>query len=312
MNRLLFILTVFILLIISQLNGIDDKFIRLVYESKIPVAYNIKTDERHIYIFNDWYLYIYSYVNIWNPAIETAFQTTFPMTDVLNLGSNQIFICSPEPTIEITELDSLNKFGRIYFARRLLCNKAKREGALLYTSHAENGIEMFELGKGITPLKISSFSEKWGIIDFDAKYPYLHALNDFGYVNIGIEDLTNPKANGTNYDIVEGTVLCLNRNIVWVGARSTLLAVDITYPDNPVIINRYRFAYDINAIKAKGNELYVALKTSGLKILNISNPKKITEKNSFYLRTGINALALEDDYIFIAAGVQGWFILEYR
>jgi hypothetical protein len=107
-------------------------------------------------------------------------------------------------------------------------------------------------------------------------------------------------------------VLSVNRNIVWIGAGSTLLAVEITYPDHPAIINRYRFSSEILDLKARGNELFVALKSTGLNILDITNPKKISEKNSYYLRNGVTSLALEADYIYLGAGLKGWYVLEYR
>lgn len=292
--------------------GIDDKFVRLIYQSKTPIANNIKVLDQYVYINNDWNLYIYSVKNIWNPILETAFSSSFPITDVLNLDYNHIFICSHEPTNEITEIDSLNLYGRIYFIQSLTCNKARREGPLLYTTHRDNGMEISDISKGVMPQKLSSFSEKWGIIDLEAKYPVVHALNDFGYVNIDVSDLAYPKTNGYNYEIVDGTVLCVNRNIVWVGAGSTLLAIEVTYPDKPVIINRYRFSSEINDIKAKGDELFVALKTTGLRILDISNTKFIVEKNSFYLKTGINSIAIDGDNIYLGAGNQGWYLIEYR
>jgi hypothetical protein len=309
-STLLFIFA--LLVLVSSLQGVDNKFIRVISQIKTPVANNIKIDDQYVYVYNDWYLYIYSIQNLWNPLLETAYITTFPITDIQTINSNNIIVCSHEPTIEIAEIDSLNKFGRIYFAQKVICNKARREGPMLYTSHRENGLEIFDVSKGAWHQKISSFSGDWGLIDFDAKYPVVHALNDFGYVNIDITDLANPRTNGFNYEIVDGTILAVNRNIAWIGAKSTLYALDITYPEKPYIINRYRFSSEISDIKAKDNDLFVSLKSSGLKIMDISNPKNITEKNSFYFKTAINGIALQSDYIFLAVGNLGWIILEYR
>jgi hypothetical protein len=312
MKKIVPLLVAFTILGVNCLLGLDNKFLRVIYESRIPAVNNIKVFDQFAYVNNDWQLYIYSLRNIWSPTIETGFASTYPITDVFSLDNNYIYICSYEPTNEVTEIDSLNTFGRIYFMNRLTSHKVKREGATLYVSHRENGLEIFDIGRGVFPQKISSFSEKWGFLDIEAKYPYLHALNDFGYVALDISDLTNPRTIGTNYEIVEGSVLAVNRNVVWVGALSTLLAIDITYPENPVIVNRYRFSSDITDIKARGDELFVSLKSSGLKILDISNTRFIREKNSFYLLTAINSIALDGDYIFLGAGNQGWFILEYR
>lgn len=313
MNKFKHLAVLLILLAIAfKVRAIDNKIVRLLSQIKTPVANNIKIDEQYAYVYNDWYLYIYSIQNQWNPVLETAYITTFPITDVQSLTSNSVIICSHEPTLEVTEIDSLNKFGRIHFVQKIVCNKAKREGPTLYTSHRNNGLEIFDISKGVWNQKISSFSGEWGFVDFEAKYPTVHALNDFGYVNIYISNLANPYINGFNYEIVDGSVLAVNRNIVWIGARTNLYALDITYPEKPYIINRYRFASDINDIKVKDNNLFVALKSSGIKIMDISNVKDIKEKNGYYYKSSINSIALQGDYIYLGAGNLGWLILEYR
>ncbi len=301
-----------LLLSCLTLSGFDDKFVRQVYHSPNPIARNIKCNGELVYVYNDWYLYVYSLANIWNPVIETGFLSTYPITDVETLAQNQLFICSHEPANYITELDSLNTFGRIYTVQRLTCTKVKREGTLLYASHRDNGLEIYDISKSVYPQLLAGFSENWGVIDLEARYPEVHALNDFGYVNIDVTDITHPRTVGSNYEIVDGKILSVNRNIAWVGAGSTLLAVEVTYPDKPVIINRYRFSADINAIEARGNELFIALTTSGLKIMDIANPRKISEKNQFYHKSGITSIALEGDYIYLGADTKGWFVLEYR
>ncbi len=312
MKKTAILLILAFLLFINLLSALDDKFLRVVYHNKIPAANSIKVRNSNVFVYNDWYLYIYSYANIWNPTIETAYSSTYPITDVESTEDRYVYICSLEPTNYIMELDSLNTLGRIYFAQKLLCNKAYREGNLLFTSHVDNGLEIYDISKGVAPQRVVSYAEDWGLIDSEARFPIVHGLNDFGYVNINVKDLTQPRTVGFNYEIVNGKVLTVNRNIVWVGAGETLLALDITYPETPVIINRYRFNAEINAIKARSNELYVGLKTSGLKILDITNSRNIREKNSFYLRNGVNSIDLDEEYIFLGAGTQGWYILEYR
>lgn len=312
MKKLIIIFFILILLSLNLSALIDHKFIHVLYHNKLPVANNIKVTDQNVLIFNDWYLYIYSFSNIWNPAIETGYSSTYPITDVESTEDRHIYICSLEPTNYITEMDSLNTMGRIYFAQKLLGSRIRREGTMLYTSHPDNGLEIYDISKGVAPQRVTAYSEDWGILDLEARYPVIHALNDFGYVYVSIRDLTQPRTLGFNYEIVEGTVLSVNRNIVWVGAGQTLLAIEITYPENPVIVNRYRFNSEINALKAHGNELFVGLKTSGLRILDITNTRNIREKNSFYLRNGVNSIDLSEDYIFLGAGTQGWYILEYR
>jgi hypothetical protein len=309
-KSLLITLTLFLITI--SLVGLDSKFLRVVYQSKTPMANNIKVSDKYALVHNDWQLNVYAINNGWNPTLETAFSSSFPITDVISLDNNQFYICSPEPTNDVEEIDSLNTYGRIYVANRLTCDKASREGATLYTSTPENGLEVYDIGKGVAPQLISGFSGKWGFIDMQARYPYVHALNNFGYVIIDISDLTQPRAIGTNYEIVDAKVLCVNGYIAWIGAAGTLLAVDFTYPDKPVIINRYRFASDITALQARDNELYVGLKAYGLKIMDITYPKKIREKNSYILKNAVTSIAVNEDLLYIGNGILGWLILEYR
>ncbi len=304
---------IFILLSIAAgLHGLDSKFIREIYHSKIPVANRIKVFDDYAYIFDDWQIHIYNVQSNWKPTLETAFSSTFPITDVELLDYKHLYVCSHEPTNYITEIDTLNRFGKIYVVERLTCNKARREGSLLFTTHRENGLEVYDISRGIVPQRVSTFSENWGILDLEARFPTVHALNDFGYVNINVMDITQPRTIGTNYELAGPTVLSVNRNTVWIGAGSTLYIVETTYPDNPVIINRYRFSSDILDLKARDNELFVALKSGGLKILDITNPKRISEKNSFYLKTALSSIFLDNEYIYLGAGNQGWFILEYK
>jgi hypothetical protein len=312
MKKLLISAILFLAIAGSSLSALDSKFITVIYQAQTPVADHIRVWDEYAYIFDDWQLYVYNLKNNWKPFVETAFSSSFPITDIELLDYNHIYVCSHEPTNYVAEIDSLNLYGRIFVMERLTCNKARREGALLFTSHLENGLEIYDISKGIIPQRIVSFSENWGIVDLETRYPVIHALNEFGYLYLDVMDVSNPKTVGFNYEIVGGTVLSINRNIAWIGAGSTLYAVEYTYPEKPTIINRYRFSSDIFDLKARDNELFVGLRSGGLKILNISNPKRITEKNSFYLKTGIYSVFVDGDYLYLGAGNQGWYILEYR
>jgi len=312
MKRFIVSCIIVLALMSGSLSALDSKFIRVIHHGKTPVANHIKVFDEYAYIFDDWHLYVYNLKNNWKPFVETAFSSSFPITDVELLDYNHLYVCSHEPTNYITELDTLNLYGRIFVTERVTCNKARREGALLFTSHLENGLEIYDISKGIIPQRVVSFSENWGIVDLETRYPVIHALNEFGYLYLDVMDVTQPRTVGFNYEIVNGTVLSINRNIAWIGAGSTLYAVEYTYPDKPTIINRYRFSSDILDLKARDNELFVGLKSGGLKILNITNPKLISEKNSFYLKTSLFSVFVEGDYIYLGAGNQGWYILEYR
>ena len=304
-------LLVMLLIVIHTALSADTKFITYITQVKGFTSNHINYYEQNIYVNNESFVRIYSLTNPWSPRIEAEFVSTSPITDIVNLEPNRFYVCSPEPSTRISEIDSMNTFGKILFAEPLCCFKADREGAMLYTADNNRGLEIYDLGKGLVPAKTATYSEKWGIRDVVVHYPRIHALNNYGYVNIDVSDSAFPVEAGRNYEVVDGNILCVNNSIAWIGAGSTLVAMDFTDPKHPILINRYRFNYDITALVAKDRELFVGLENSGLKILNIANPNRITETNSYFVKTGVSDIALNGEFIYLAAGRLGWIILKY-
>jgi len=306
------ILCLLALLIAVSCFALDTKFIHQLAQIKNAQAFAIKFDNDLVYVHNQNYIWVYSIFNAWQPRLETGFLSPFPIEDMATHAGNYLFVASREPTNQLIQVDSLNVGTRIFFPQTLIGDRITREGATMYVADRFKGIDIINIGGGTMREIVSTFSEKWGIKDFLANYPYIFALNDFGLVAVDITDQSNPHSIGTNYQIVDATCLAKNGNTVWVGAGKNLMAFNVFNPSNPVLINQIRMTNEIQKIRVKDNRLFIALGRGGVKIMDITNPLKPEDINNIYLTVPVYDLDLANDYIFVALGKEGWAIFEYR
>lgn len=292
--------------------AIDTKFIHQLAHIKNAQAFAIKYDNDLVYVRNQNYIWVYSIFNAWQPKLETGFFSPFPIEDMETHAGNYLFVASREPTNQLLQVDSLNVGTRIFFPQTIIGDRTTREGATMYVADRYRGIDIMNIGGGIVREILATFSEKWGILDFLASYPYIFALNDFGLVAIDISDQNNPRSLGTNYQIVDGTCLAKNGNTIWVGAKKNLLAFSVVDPNKPVLINQIRMTNEIQKLRVKDNRLFIALGRGGVKIMDIANPLKAEDINTINLTVPVYDLTLANDYIFLALGKEGWAIFEYR
>jgi len=309
--RKLILLVLMILLVLSA-HALDRRFINRIAHIRGVEANRINMIDQNVIVNSANRIWIYSLFNVWSPRLETSYYSVFTIEDIDLIGNRHLYICSREPTNTVVEIDSLNQYGKILFPYTITGDKITREGSILYLADRFKGIDILDIGSGGNRELISTFSEKWGILDFIAQYPYLYALNDFGLVTVDISEVQFPVSLGTNYEIVDATRLVKNGDIVWIGAQKLLIAINIRDLKRPVLVNQFRFPYDIQDIEVKDNRIYVALGVGGVRILNIRNPSRIEELN--WINTPNPALdaALFDDYIMVALGREGWIIYEYR
>lgn len=307
-----FFLILVILIISSMALGIDDKFVHQLAHVKNAQAFAIKYDNDMVYVRNQNYIWVYSIFNAWQPRLETGFLSPFPIEDMETHAGNYLFVASREPTNQLLQVDSLNVGTRIFFPQTIIGDKTTREGATMYVADRFKGIDIINIGGGTMREILSTFSEKWGIKDFLANYPYIFALNDFGLVAIDVTDQQNPRSLGTNYQIVDATCLAKNGNTIWVGAGKNLLALSVVDPNRPVLISQIRMTNEIQKLRVKDNRLFIAMGRGGIKIMDISNPLRAEDINNIYLTVPVYDLTLANDYIFVALGKEGWAVFEYR
>jgi len=198
--------------------AVDFRIPQLLVHDTTVQPYNIDFQEDQVILRNQNYIWIHSIFNPWSPRLEAVFRSQYIIEDVNMLGGNQIYICSQDPANLVSTVDTLSYPGTIYFTNTVPGNKITREGSMLYVADRFKGIDIIDIGKGGMRELKSTFSEKWGIRDFIAEYPYLWALNDFGLVTVDISDLQFPISMGVNYEITDATVMAKNGDIVWLGA----------------------------------------------------------------------------------------------
>jgi hypothetical protein len=299
-------------LILISLGAVDNKFLNPIVHIKNSQAMSITAENQQVYVRNNNQIWIYSSFNAWQPRIEASFYSVFPIEDINIAADRYLYICSAEPTNTIVPVDSLNLYGRIYFPTTFIGDRITREGATIYIADRYRGIDIIDIGNGGQRDIRSTFSEKWGIKDFHAEYPYLYALNDFGLVTVDITDLQFPTSMGTNYQIIDARVLAKNNDIIWIGAGKNLMAMSIRDLNNPTLINQYRFTHDILDIEVKDNRLFIALGAGGMRIMDASQPTRIQEVNSITPLATVYDISLDQDYIYLGLGRDGWMIYQYH
>ncbi len=306
---------VLLLLLLASvaLPAIDDRIPNLLVHMQNIQPFNVECSEDQVILRNQNYLWIHSLFNPWQPRLEAVFLSSTQIEDVNILGDNQLYICSREAANIITPVDTLAYPGRIYFTNQIIGDRVTREGSMLYIADRFRGIDIMDIGKGGMREIKSTFSEKWGIRDFIAQYPYLYALNDFGLVTVDISDQQFPISLGINYEITDATLLAKNGNIIWIGAGKRLLAINAEDMNKPKLINQFRLSNDIQDLEVKDDRLFIALGKGGVKILNIRNPLKVEDLRTIYPTTAsVYDVALARDLIFLALGRDGWMVYDYR
>ncbi len=306
------LILIMLILCATLLPAADNKFLRRIYQHKHHPSFGIAISGDKVISRGQNQVWIYSIFNPWQPQIDASYFSVSTIEDVELMGDRYLFVSSREPTNTLLEVDSLNVFGKIFFPTLLQGDSIEREGSILYVSDLQRGIEIIDIGSGGAKETKSVFSEKWGIRSFVAEYPYIYALNDFGLVTVDVSNLSLPQSVGLNYELIGAKVIAKHNSILWVGAEKNLYVIDITRLDRPVLLNQYRFAYDINALAIKDGRLFVALGFGGVRILDINNPVRLEELNWINLNSSAMDLALYQDYIFISSGNAGWIIYEYR
>ncbi|MCK9610263.1 MAG: hypothetical protein M0R67_03670 [Candidatus Cloacimonas sp.] len=306
------LLSILCLLMCLSIFAIDNKFLHQLAYIKTSQAYSIRFAEDLVYANNQNYIWVYSIFNAWQPKMKAAFFSPNPIEDIETLTGKYLYVASNEPTNQVILIDSLYTGSRIFFPQTIVGDKLTREGSILYVADRYRGIDIIDLGGGSTRELLSTFSEKWGIKDFVASYPYIFALNDFGLVAVDITDQSYPVSLGVNYELIDATCLAKNGNTIWIGAGKNLLAFNVYEPKKPTLISQIRMTNEILSLDIKDNRLFIVLGRGGVKIVDVTNPLKTEDLNNIFLTIPVYDLDVANDYIFLGLGKEGWMIYEYR
>lgn len=307
-------LTVLLLMLALSLVllAVDNRFLYPLGKIEDSEALSIDVSDGQVLVRNQNQMWVYSTFNAWQPRLETAYTSLFKIEDTNFQSGNYIYVSSREPTNMVSPIDSLNQFGKIYFINTLIGDKITREGSTLYVADRYRGIDIINVGRGGANDLIANFSEKWGVRDFVAEYPYIYALNDFGLVTVDISNQEMPLSIATNYKLSSARWLAKNSDYLYIASDKDLLVLSVRDIEKPVQISQMSFFHEIQALSIKDNRLFLALGHGGVKILDISIPNRIVDMNTFSPPYPVYDLALENDYIYVAMGKDGWMIYEYR
>lgn len=301
-----------LMLLLSSLMGAESRFVYPVVAVPDVDAQKITAENDQVLIHNSRQLWVYTLFNMYRPRLETSYISTHKVEDVNLLGNSYIYASSQEAGMALSPVDSLSQYGRIYFTNTLIGDKITREGATLYIADRYRGIDFINVGRGGSYDFLGNFSEKWGIRDFDAEYPYIYALNDFGFVMVDVSDFGFPIGLSTYYQLSDATQLIKDGDYVYIAAGQDLFVLSVRDIEKPVMLTQYRLANEIQAMQIKDKRLFLALGRGGVKILDISAANQMRDINTFFPPGAAIDIALMDDYIFVALGKDGWVIYEYR
>lgn len=302
---------VFICCILSLSAG-ETRFLQPIVRVATGQALGIQVFDDQVITRNQHQIWIYNIFNLFKPSIEASFLSGAQIEDFDLVGDNYLYVVTREPANVIAPVDSLNSYARIYFTEHLPGDKITREGSTVYIADRFKGIDIINIGKGGLREIISTFSTNWGIKDFEAIYPNLYALNDFGLVTVDISDQQFPQARGQNYQIPESRCLVKNKDTVWVGAGKNLLGINVRDLKNPYLTTQYRMPNEILDLEVLDDRLYLALGRGGVKILDVKNPLQIEDINTINTPYSVYDVALSEDLVFLGLGRDGWAIYQYK
>lgn len=306
------LLVILLLSVLGHAIAVDNRFVFPLAQVKNSQAYTIAVDAGNVLVRNQYQMWIYSTFNAWQPRLEASFSSLHPIEDVNMQGGNYLYISSHEPTNMITAIDSLSLYGKMFFTNTVIGDKMTREGSTLYVADRYRGIDIIDVGRGGSSDLIASFAEKWGIRDFIAQYPYIYALNDFGVVTVDVSQQNFPISIATNYQIANATRLVKDREYLFVAAGKELQVISVRDVNSPTLVAQVRLANDVQGMAIKDQRLFLALGQGGIKIFDISVANRLQEINTFYPPLAAFDVALENDFIYVAMGREGWIIYEYR
>lgn len=125
------------------------------------------------------------------------------------------------------------------------------------------------------------------------------------------EAWASPQGNLFNMQLIgqsggAGWAVAVNGNVVYAGMGLRLLALDVSSPAAPVLLDESNLFTDIVSDIAIVNGLaYVAARTAGLQIVNISNPQALVNVGELDTPGWANGVAVADGYAYVADSGEG-------
>ncbi len=188
--------------------------------------------------------------------------------------------------------------------------KVQVVGNLAYIADDSGGLQIIDVSNPNSPTFVGSFAtadDAWAVF----------VEEDLAFVPVGnpglqIIDVSNP-ANPTlsnTYDTGYTLDVTIDGNFAYVFGSSGLITLDVNNRTHPIPFGELKVQEFITKIRVVDDLLYASEANFGLEIIDISDPKRPTLKESLSVPGGGNGLDLVDSFIYICGESSGLQILE--
>jgi hypothetical protein len=260
----------------------------------VDISNKTKPAEKLIYDANKRITGVYGYDNyLFVDGIEINY------IEILN-------ITSPLNPVNIANIDSIGWVYDIVVQDTLLFIAAGAEGLLVYSISDINH-----------PQFISSFRKDFScrIIGLDITGQTAFLADDFFAMRIidlsiadTLQEIIKIPTSESVYDI------CVENYRAYLACGDLgVLIYNAQNPVQPELIGFYSddttFTY---SVEIRDNLVYASDLNKSLYILDVSNPDSCKKIASFVTNSGVYGFYVDGDYIYVAAGTDGMYILEYN
>lgn len=257
-------------------------------------------------------LYVYSMFDIYNFNLNGAYRFNADIEDIEILTSKKVLVALNSITSSKRNIDSLLTSGRNIDVKAYNGNQLVQDGSMLYLSHGDNGLTIYDMGSNLSNTIISNYHKDWGLNTIAVKWPLLYAGNKYGIATVNLSNINHPMPFGQNYNVFEITDIEIYDDLLFAVSNRTLNILDISTPGKISSKDVLYFPYPIREIKIHANELYVVLGDGGLEIYKINSDSSLEHANSYNDGYYLYDVAFYQDYLFILSKDKKLRIFQYR
>lgn len=259
-----------------------------------------------------------SIIDVRDPRIPTEINFVSVSDDIYQISilGNLIFATALRDGLFIYDISDPRNVSLIsHYNNNHYVYDVKPYGDLLFVSIFKEGLLVLDCTNP-SNLQLKGHYNSYGIdtIDIQGEIAYASCgTSGIRILNISnlnnIYEIGNFPARSHFQDIVE------NDNIVYtVDFNYGFYILDVSDPTNPTKFSRERGrSFSVTVIDKIGNQIaYIAGYDSGLRVYNVTTPKKPVLMGSYYDGGYIHDVEVQGDYIYLADGNDGLEILFYQ
>ncbi len=257
-------------------------------------------------------LFVYSMFDIYNFTLNGAYTFNDEINDIEVLTSKKVAVALNTIVSSKRSIDSLVTSGRNIEVRAYYGNQIVQDGTLLYLSHEDNGLAIYDMGTNLSNNIISTYHNDWGLNSITVHWPLLYAGNAHGVATVNLSNINHPMPFGQNYNVFKCDKVEVYDDLLFAVSNRTLNILDISTPGKIKEKDVLYFPYSIRNIKIQGSELFVILGEGGLEVYKINSDSTISHATSYNDGYYLNDIAFYQDYLFILSKNKKLRIFQYR